>query len=119
MTLAPNPNRRPLKICHTVGHPYCIPRDYRHKADFVANHQARPEIYDTIVAECRRWRDQYGMKKVGIAFIWERLRYIYVIKKRLGEEFRLNNNYKGAYARVVMYNEPDLEGFITIREMGE
>jgi hypothetical protein len=43
-------------------------------------------------AECRKWRDHYGLKQVGIAFIWERLRYIYVIKKRTGEDFRLNNN---------------------------
>jgi len=119
MTLTPNPNRRLLKICRKAGHPYYIPRDYRHNDAFIANHQARPEIYETLVSECRKWKNQHGMKKVGIAFIWERLRYIFVIHKRLGEEFKLNNNYKGAYARVLMFNEPDLEGFITIREMGE
>jgi hypothetical protein len=30
-----------------------------------------------------------------------------------GNVLKLNNNYKGAYARGVMYNEPDLPGFIT------
>jgi len=58
------------------------------------------------------------VKQVGIAFIWERLRYIYVIKKRLGEEFKLNKNYKGAYARLLMCNEPEFEDFITLREIG-
>jgi S-methylmethionine-dependent homocysteine/selenocysteine methylase len=32
---------------------------------------------------------------------------------------RMINNYKGAYARVVMCNEPDLAGFITIRELAD
>jgi hypothetical protein len=27
--------------------------------------------------------------------------------------------YKGAHARVVMYNEPDLVGFIAIRDLAE
>src|SRR4030081_1714894 len=93
MTFAPNPNRRPLRICRKAGHPYCIPRDYRHNDDFIANHQARPEIYETIVAECRRIKGY--LKQVGIAFIWERLRYVYQVKQKLGEEFKLNNNLQG------------------------
>lgn len=102
-----------------AGHEYHLPPAYPPLMAFKKNHKERPEIYDTIVAECRNWRDNYGLKKIGIAFIWERLRYIYVIKKRLGEEFKLNNNYKGAYARVVMYNERDLHGFITTRELSD
>ena len=102
-----------------AGHEYYLPPAYPPLQAFKQNHKERPEIYDTIVAECRNWRDNYGLKKIGIAFIWERLRYIYVIKKRLGEEFKLNNNYKGAYARVVMYNEPDLKDFITTRDLAD
>jgi hypothetical protein len=109
--------RRPLKIARRPGHPYCIPRTYRHNDEFIANHQERPEIYDDICAELRRMKNQFGLKHVGIAFIWERLRYLYVIEKRRGDDFKLNNNFKGAYARVVMHNEPDLDGFITLRDL--
>ena len=99
------------------AHPYYIPRSYKHDTAFRKNHDERPEIYDDICSELRKWKNEYGLKSVGIAFIWERLRQRYIIKKIRGSDFKLNNNFKGAYARVVMNNEPDLVGFITLRDL--
>lgn len=80
-------------------------------ADFHARH---PEVYAAIVRFAREVQSR-GHHKFGIAFIWERARWYLAIEK--SEDYKLNNNYRSRYARLVMEREQDLDGFFDTREL--
>lgn len=57
---------------------------------------------------------------MGIAMLWERMRWELTVETDsvdLGDDFKLNNNYRSRYARLIMNNEPDLAGFFDIRRL--
>ena len=77
-------------------------------------HEENPNVYDLVVKFSRQManrRNQCGMK-----MIWERVRWETAITTN-DPEFKLNNNYTAHYARLVMRNEKDLEGFFKTREL--
>ena len=55
-----------------------------------------------------------GIRRTGIAAIFERLRWLYRLQTQ-GEEYRLNNTFRAYYARMVMERCPDLAGFFEVR----
>lgn len=80
---------------------------------FEAFHGRNPHIY----AELRRMAlalRQRGMARYGIAGLFETLRYHYAIQTQ-GDDFKLNNDFRALYARLLMRNEPALYGFFEIR----
>ena len=80
-----------------------------------AFHTAHPDVY----AELRRMAIQFvarGHNQLGIGMLWETLRYHTLLGAQPGEEtFRLNNNYRALYARLLMEREPMLRGVFTTR----
>jgi hypothetical protein len=59
-----------------------------------------------------------GRKKIGMKFLFERLRWEYAIKTDRPEgEFKLNNNFTSRYARLLIDQEPDLADLFEIREL--
>jgi hypothetical protein len=82
-------------------------------ARFEQFHKFNPHVYKLIV-QIAQDLQRRGHKRGGIAFIFERLRWLYAIQTQ-GEEFKLNNNYKAFYARKVMQENPSLAGFFEIR----
>lgn len=56
-----------------------------------------------------------GYRKVGIALLWEQLRWRYFIQTR-GDTFKLGNSYRAFYSRFLMVREPELAGFFDIRK---
>lgn len=81
---------------------------------FRAFHEANPEVYeelrDLALGLRRRGRTRYG-----IASLFEVLRWQRALKTQ-GDVFKLNNNYRAFYARLLMEREPDLAGFFETRE---
>jgi len=81
---------------------------------FEAFHEAHPEIYSLLVYLSRdvakRGYSRYSMKAV-----FERARWHQIIEKG-NREFTLNNDFTATYARLIMSQEPDLEGFFETRE---
>jgi hypothetical protein len=77
-------------------------------------HELNPEVYDMIVGIALDLKEM-GFKNAGIALIFERLRWLYAIQTT-GDDYKLNNNYRAFYARLVMYREPELEDFFRLRE---
>ena len=59
-----------------------------------------------------RGRNHYGVKAV-----YERARWHFQVEKDMGEEFKLNNNYHSRYARLIMRENPQLEGFFELRKL--
>lgn len=85
-----------------------------HRARFEAFHHRNPEVYDRIV-ELARAAVQAGHQRVGIAMLFEVLRYDSMVGHDRREDYKLNNDYKAFYARLVMDREPDLEGVFELR----
>jgi hypothetical protein len=81
-------------------------------------HEGNPRIYVELVTLARRWK-AVGHRACGIGMLFEVLRW----RKGLlttdanSPEFRLNNNYRSRYARLIMRREADLEGIFETRSL--
>lgn len=81
-------------------------------ADF---HNEHPEIYDQIVALCRR-RKQRGLSH------WRTKAAIEVVRDLWERRARrplhgINDHFSSRYARLIMENEADLRGFFELRKL--
>jgi len=83
--------------------------------NFAKFHQANPHVYRALVNLARAWKDA-GHKDCAMDMLFAKLRWDYGIETH-GEQFKLNNNYRSMYTRLIEANEPDLTGFITKRPL--
>lgn len=81
-------------------------------------HDKHPDVYMDIVRLARNWRchgsDRWGIEAAFAVLRWEH--------RMAGlpdpdEEYKLNDHYTSRYARLIMANEPDLEGIFETREL--
>jgi hypothetical protein len=88
---------------------------------FLEFHQANPAIYEMIVRFCRDVRKYNAKRRTSIDLIWGRLRWELSIEVNpMGlEDYKLNNDFRSRYARLVMAQEPDLDGIFEVRELTE
>lgn len=84
---------------------------------FWAYHRAHPECYAKLVAACRNVLAA-GRTHWSIDGAFEVVRYFRYIRPD-AEAYRLNNNYRALYARLIMQREPDLAGFFEVRALRE
>lgn len=82
---------------------------------FWAFHEQNPHVYRALVQLARQLKAA-GRRRFGIGALFERLRFEAALRT-WGDEFRLNNNYRSRYARLIMRQEPDLDGFFELREL--
>lgn len=80
---------------------------------FEAFHRANPHVFDAIVRVSRNLRDA-GARRGGMKMVFERLRWLYALKTG-GDAYKLNNDFTALYARKVMDERNDLEGFFRLR----
>jgi hypothetical protein len=87
---------------------------------FIRFHVAHPEVYAILCRLARKWKEN-GHTTCGIGMLWEIIRWNVGLKRlpHDEEEFKLSNDYRSRYARLIMANEPDLEGFFNTRELRE
>ena len=90
-----------------------IPRGWSISADFRRFHEANPQVYQEIV-RLARLAKEFGHQRWGIGAIIEVVRWNNTITTE-GEAFKINNNFRTAYARLVMATEPDLKDFFYTR----
>lgn len=84
---------------------------------FLDFHEAHPEVYAELVKLCRQARAA-GYRQGGIAMVWEVLRWHRLFSpKHDVEDFKLNNNHKSRYARLIMEKEKDLADFFETRTL--
>jgi len=81
-------------------------------------HQRHPEVYDELRSMCFRARAR-GRTRLGIGMLFEVLRWNRIIEGLPDEteDFKLNNNYRSRYARLLMEREPELAGFFSTRRL--
>lgn len=78
-------------------------------------HGQNPHVYDQLVRLARQ-AVRRGATHLGIGMLFEVLRWRHTLATG-GDEFRLNNNYRSYYARLIMMNERDLEGVFETRRL--
>ncbi|MCL6443143.1 MAG: hypothetical protein K6T83_06765 [Alicyclobacillus sp.] len=79
-------------------------------------HEDNPHVYATLVRLAREMKAK-GYTHIGIGMIWETMRYQMLLTTHDPEGWKLNNNYRSRYARLIMQQEPDLDGIFEIREL--
>ena len=62
----------------------------------------------------REWIAHTGRHKLGIATLYERARWEITLTTT-DPDFKLNNDYRAYYARLLMLCEPDLEDMFNLR----
>ena len=76
-------------------------------------HQANPRIWELFYRFAHEAKAA-GRAHYGVAAIFERIRW-HLNVETTGEEFKLNNNYRSCYARMLMIHEPQLGRFFNTR----
>jgi hypothetical protein len=87
------------------------------KEKFQVFHEENPAVYRELVKISRelknRGRDHYGMRA-----LFEVIRFHRAMNTN-DPDYKLNNNYTPHYARLIMDQEKDLEGFFDLRSLKE
>lgn len=85
---------------------------------FLRFHARNPHVYAALAAYANR-AIKAGRTRIAIAQLWEILRWDRIIwaDPNVGDERRLNNDYRSYYARLLMEQEPDLAGCFETRRL--
>ena len=89
--------------------------------DFWKFHEANPRVYKLLVDYARRWRRANPSVPVGIDLLYARIRWDFAVNtwnvgKDTVNNFKLSNNHKPYYARLIMEKNPDLKGIFVIKK---
>lgn len=90
-------------------------REDRIEREFKDFHAEHPEVYTQLVHLARTWQTN-GTAKLGIATLFEVLRWNSHLNPGRTGGYKLNNNYRALYARLIMEQEPMLQGIFELRE---
>lgn len=85
------------------------------EAQFRTFHGKNPRVYEELVKLARSAMAK-GKQKIGIGMLWEVLRWHFWLQTT-DTEFKLNNNHRSRYARLIMKQERDLDGVFETREL--
>lgn len=94
-------------------------QDERTTIDFAfrAFHAKHANVY-AAVCHLARQAKRAGRTKIGIGMLWEVLRWqTFIAANDEHEQYKLNNNYRSRYARLIMDVEDDLDGIFDLREL--
>jgi len=78
-------------------------------------HRENPHVYDALVRLARRFIEATGKRKLGAQRLIEIARWDLEIATQGAEEFEINNTFRAFYARLIMWQEPDLDGVFDLR----
>ena len=85
------------------------------ESSFLAFHKANPWVYAALVSLARDLLAR-GRRRQGIGMLFEVLRWQwYRTTADPSSDFKLNNNYRSRYARLIMEREEDLAGVFETR----
>lgn len=100
----------------TAYRPFTIDRHASIQERFEAFHEANPQVYEALVKMARKLVAM-GRKKIGIAMLFEVLRWNHAIRTVGDVDFKLNDNFTSRYARLIASQEPDLAGVFELRQL--
>ena len=80
-------------------------------------HAENPAVYTELVKMARDMRGR-GYRQIGIELLWAAYRWNRMLRTAPGEEaFKLNDHFTSRYARLIMTQEEDLNGFFRTRTL--
>ncbi len=81
-------------------------------------HREHPEVYVALIDLTRQAYDA-GANRIGIAMLFEVLRWEWILSRLPAdnEAWKLNNDYKSRYSRLIMQNEPWATGMFETRRL--
>jgi hypothetical protein len=85
-------------------------------ARFATFHAENPRVYDLLVRFTRQLKAR-GYEHCGISLIWERMRWEMALNVTDPDGFKLNNDWRSRYARLIMRQEADLAEFFRTRKL--
>jgi hypothetical protein len=106
----------PLLELEQIKYP-AMPRRATIQERFEAFHRANPTVYKALKTLALQMQAK-GVKAYGIKGLYEILRWQFSLQTS-GEPYRLSNDFTSRYARLLMAQEPRLEGFFATRELRE
>lgn len=84
---------------------------------FMRYHDTNPEVFRRLVAMAVELKGK-GVQHYGIAALWEVLRYQAITARDTdGMPFKLSNNHRAYYARLIHDQVPELAGFFRVRAL--
>jgi hypothetical protein len=86
------------------------------QADFERFHADNPGVYARLRA-LALFAVRKGKRKIGIGMIYEVVRWEYFFDTHGDDDWKLNNNWRSRYARLLMECEPELVGIFETREL--
>lgn len=89
-------------------------RGLSHEERFWLFHRANPHVYEALRESALRLK-RGGWEHYGIARLVEGLRYQRSFQTT-SDDYKINNNHRAFYARLLMEREPALAGFFETRE---
>lgn len=115
----PEKKRRPRAIRPRYRHPL-IPlgngQPGKLEVAFWKFHNANPDVYRLLVKFALQWRHKRGPDAVmGIGQLFERVRWE-ISLTTVGDKFKLNNNHRAFYSRLIMECNPDLNDVFRLRK---
>lgn len=84
---------------------------------FEAFHRANPQVYSALKTLSLQMLGT-GVSRYGIKGLVERLRWEFAIVTK-GDNFKICNSYTSRYARLLVEESPQLDGFFELRELRE
>jgi predicted PolB exonuclease-like 3'-5' exonuclease len=87
--------------------------------EFLAFHSSNPHIMDAIVRYTRQLITA-GHKHFGMGAVFERIRWDYAVSTLADTKgFKINNNYRSRYVRLLEATHPQFKGFYRQRKVAE
>jgi hypothetical protein len=84
---------------------------------FCEFHAANPHVYDELVTLARR-AQRRGHQRIGIELLFAIIRWRRMMRTvDPSSGFKLNDHYTSRYARLIMQQESDLDGFFETRRI--
>ncbi len=78
-------------------------------------HEANPHVLRELAGRARTLKLR-GHRRIGIGMLFEVMRWNHMLKTTTDEPFKLNNNYRAYYSRLIEHDYPELVGVFTKRE---
>lgn len=84
--------------------------------DFAEFHEENPQVLAELEERATRLLNR-GVSRIGIALLFEAMRYSRL--ETTGQDYKLNNNFRALYARLMVHRHPELRDVIELRERRE
>lgn len=77
-------------------------------------HSDNPLVYERLVKHARNW--QRNHEHCSINLLFERVRWDFGMDTNTVDGFKLNNNYRAFYARLIEEKEPGMKSLFRFRQ---